>query len=57
MIILSFYILIAAVAGIAASAVIGFVFTNLMIGHPKLPIQVSHEQGFVVSETKIGKQS
>ena len=36
------WILIAAVAGIAASAIIAFVLTNLMIGH--CSNRVSHEQ-------------
>jgi hypothetical protein len=42
MMILLFYI--AAVAGIAASAIIGFVLTNLMISSFETSIRVSHEQ-------------
>jgi hypothetical protein len=44
MMILLFYIIIAAVAGIAASAIIGFVLTNLMIGRSETFNRVSHEQ-------------
>jgi hypothetical protein len=33
MMVLLFYFLIAAVAGIAASAIIGFFLTNFIIGH------------------------
>jgi hypothetical protein len=44
MIILLFYILIAAVAGLAASRIIGFLFTDLMIGHFKTANRVFHEQ-------------
>jgi hypothetical protein len=41
---LLFYSLMAAVAGIAASAMIGFVLTKLMIGQFETPNRVSHEQ-------------
>jgi len=44
MMILLFYIIIAAVAGIAASAIIEFVLTNLMIGRFETSNRVSHEQ-------------
>jgi hypothetical protein len=42
--VLLFHILIVAVPGIAASAIIRFVPTNLMIGDFKTSTRVSHEQ-------------
>jgi hypothetical protein len=42
MTILIFYILMA--AGIAASTIIGFVLTNLMVGRFETSNRVSHEQ-------------
>jgi hypothetical protein len=44
MMVLLFYFLIAAVAGVAASAIIGLFLTNFIIGHFKTSDRVTHGQ-------------
>ncbi len=59
MMILLGYFLIAAIAGVAASATIGFVLTHLLVSRfekANRPIAISSDQTFVIREIGRGEQ-